>query len=152
MIESLMSSALFWVALGSILVCAEVATPGFVLMFFGLSAFTIAALVSFIPVEESPWPLWPALAFVAFSIAYIALLRRYLRRVFRGHKESAQDSFDNFTGRSATVLSAIAPGAVGKIEFHGTHWEATSDAECPEGSRVTIVRKESLTLTVKPAN
>ena len=141
------SSPSFWMILGCILVGAEIMAPGFVLMFFGLSAITVSALVYFIPPNGN---LWPALVFAALSIVYIVLLRKFFKRLFSGRGEKAQGAFDNFTGQSATVIKTITPHAIGKVEFHGTQWEATSDTECPEGSRVTIVRKDSLTLIVKP--
>ena len=146
-IISLVNSPAFWMILGCALVGAEVVTPGFILMFFGLSAFTVSGLVYAVKPDGL---LWPALAFAVLSVVYLVSLRKLCKRIFAGRREKAQEAFDNFTGQHATVLKAIAPGAVGKVEFHGTQWDATSDTHCPEGSRVTIVRKESLTLIVKP--
>ena len=143
----LINSPTFWVVLGCFMIGSEIFAPGFILMFFGLSALTVAGLVYVIPANDSLWPVW---VFAALSVAYLVLLRRYLKRVFRGREKTAQEAFDNFTGQSATVTHAIAPGAVGKVEFHGTKWDAMSDVECPEGARVTVVRKESLMLFVKP--
>jgi len=47
------------------------------------------------------------------------------------------------------VKEKIVPKLGGKVEFHGTDWEARSDEEITEGTVVEIVGKDNITLRVK---
>lgn len=43
----------------------------------------------------------------------------------------------------------IVPKSGGKVEFHGSHWEAQADQEIAEGTIVEIVGKDNITFKVK---
>jgi len=47
------------------------------------------------------------------------------------------------------VISFISPNFKGKVELHGTNWNATADEDINEGEIVEIISKDNLTLTVK---
>ena len=84
------------------------------------------------------------------SLLGLVLLRRYLKRRFFGRKEDeTSDQLEEFIGHQARVVEEFSDG-IGKVEFKGTHWTAHCDEPVSKGMWVTIVRKESLTLFVKP--
>jgi membrane protein implicated in regulation of membrane protease activity len=57
---------------------------------------------------------------------------------------------DEIKGGFGVVTEAIeAPSLSGKVEFHGTSWNAVAEAPIAKGTRVEILRRDNLTLHVK---
>jgi membrane protein implicated in regulation of membrane protease activity len=56
---------------------------------------------------------------------------------------------DEFVGQRAIVKEKILPKLGGKVEFHGTNWEARADQEIAEGTVVEIIGKDNITFKVK---
>ena len=82
----------------------------------------------------------------------LLLLRRWLKGVFLGHAGSKQDlthNLEEFVGQCAVVKEKIVPKLGGKVEFHGSDWEARADQEIAEGAAVEIIGKDNITLKVK---
>ena len=85
-----------WMYVGAFLMLAELASPGFVVFFFGLAAATVSL---------SKWafpslPLWGQLAaFSVYSIIYLLVLRKYLKKVFTGDKEESLSINNEYLGR-----------------------------------------------------
>jgi membrane protein implicated in regulation of membrane protease activity len=48
------------------------------------------------------------------------------------------------------VKERITPAIRGKIEFHGSNWEAEAYEEIQPGTTVEIIDKKNITLIVKP--
>ena len=142
-----MHPAAIWLILGLVLMALEVATPGFILFFFGLAAVTVSGVVYLVNPEAQVWPI---VLFVVLSIVYILALRKLFKNIFYGKAKTNGLPFAEFEGHTVTVTRAITPNAPGRVEFRGTEWEAQSEQECAVGARVKIVSKESLTLFVKP--
>ena len=137
---------LYWVYFGVVLLILEVMTPGFVILFFGLSALTVA-LFAFLFAELGEG--WQWLLFSLFSVGYIVLLRKTLKQVFHGNREVSESLDDNFTGRLAEVIEPVAPARPGRVAFLGTTWTAEAVAPIPAGAAVRIVGKKNLTLVVE---
>jgi len=135
----------YWLVLGIGLFILEVMTPGLVSMFFGLSALTVALIVWICPLPQgAQW-----IVFSAFSVFYILLLRKSLKKIFKGKLEVSESMDDSFTGRQAVVVAAVAPNKPGRVSFNGCDWTAEADAEIPAGRSVRILGKKSLTLKVE---
>lgn len=139
-------TSLYWVYLGVALIILEVMTPGLVSLFFGLSALTVALLAWLVPSLAQGWQ-W--IAFSVFSVLYILLLRKSLKKVFNGDKEVSENLNDEFTGKLAVVADKIAPNKPGRVEFCGSTWTAEAEAEVPAGASVRILGKKNLTLKVE---
>jgi len=142
-----MHPAAIWLIVGLVLMAFEVATPGFILFFFGLAAVTVSGVVY---VANPETQVWPIVLFVVLSIVYILALRKVFKNIFYGKTESNRLPFAESEGQVVTVTRAITPNVPGRVEFQGTEWEAQSEQECAVGTRVKIESKESLTLFVKP--
>ena len=137
----------YWLILGVVLIIVEVTTPGLVLVFFGLSALVVALLALVIPSmpEGVAW-----LLFAVFSVVFLFTLRRWFRKVFTGKRSQVQDELRNdIAGRTAVVVVRIQPDQPGKVEFHGTNWQAVSSETLEPGVQVRIVKQDSITLTVE---
>jgi len=132
------SAHVLWFLAGVAFLLAELALPGFVLLFFALGAVA-AALAAFAGLSLGG----QFVVFLAVSLAGMALLRRLFLRVFRGRTHSAAvegGGMDNQdAGKTALVTRAISPGAPGEIKFRGSFWRAESGVAIPEGEIVLIV-------------
>ena len=83
----------------------------------------------------------------------LLLFRKKLSHIFKGKVSGTLkpgQTIDDIKGERATVVSTIEPGKIdGKIEFHGTKWNATSDEVIENGSVVEILERIDLTLKVR---
>ena len=94
----------------------ELFTPGFVMFFFGLSAATVGLFAMIF--GESFDLTWQLIAFSAFSIVYLLVLRRFAMKIFSGSVSQSAADFDNdYVGRTGVVTSAIVPPLPGKVEL-----------------------------------
>ena len=110
----MITCAWLWIYAGAALMLLELVAPGFVLCFFGLSAATVGVL-RFV-LGEAFSPNWQLAAFSVFSVLYILVLRRYLKKVFVGGKVETKTDFDNESvGRTGKVVQAIQPPLTGQL-------------------------------------
>ena len=145
------SSELLWFIVGLILMLAELALPGFVIIFFGIGAWITALCVSLGIVDSFSGQL---AVFLITSILTLILFRNKGRRYFKGRVAQvagAEDALDSPRGQKAVAVTDIVPRTLGgKVEFNGTTWEAESEVRIPKGSTVEIVERRNLVLVVKP--
>lgn len=144
-----MNGAYFWLAVGLVLMIAEVVTPGFILFFFGLAA-VLVGLLSFIPAVAASGTL-QLILFAALSVATLLLLRRQMKALFTGRSRNGQPEIeDALLGRHAVVTERIAAPRDGKVEVNGVMWTATAGEVIEAGTPVEVVGREGLTLRVRP--
>lgn len=136
---------MYWLYAGVALIILEVMTPGLVSLFFGLAALTVALIVWLVPLGQA----WQWIFFSVFSILYVLVLRKSMKKVFSGDREVSDNPSDEFSGKLAVVVEAVAPNKPGRVEFCGTTWTAESEAEFPAGASVRIRSKKNLTLKVE---
>ena len=136
----------YWLYLGVALILFEVMTPGLVSIFFGLAALTVALGVWLVSGISQGWQ-W--IAFSVFSILYIFLLRKSLKRVFSGDREVSDSPSDEYIGKLAVVTVAVAPNKPGRVELGGTTWTAEADCDLAAGASVRIVSKKNLTFKIE---
>jgi membrane protein implicated in regulation of membrane protease activity len=143
----------FWFIFGLVLMLAELALPGFVIIFFGIGAWVTTVCI---------WLGWAdafstqLIIFLVASIVSLVLFRKQGKNYFQGRVSRKVDdvaTLDDVTGERAVVVEDILPTTLaGKVELHGTRWNATSDEEIHKGTLVEILRRDNLTLKVKPIN
>lgn len=140
---------LVWFLIGLVLLLVEFAAPGLVIFFFGLGAWLVALVCFVVDIGINV----QLILFLVSSFLFLVLLRRKLRTFFEGKRsgfENLDDRLDEYVGRKVSVVKAIVPNVAGKVEFHGTDWEAEADEDIPEGTVVEIVEKNNITFKVKP--
>lgn len=147
-IKEFLTPEIIWFLVGLVLLILEFAMPGLIIGFFGVGAWIVAivCLMNDIGINAQ------LALFIGSSVLSLLLLRRWLKGVFLGHEGSKQDlthNLDEFIGERAVVKEKILPKLGGKVEFHGSNWEAEADAEIAEGVAVEIVGKDNITLKVK---
>ena len=138
-----------WAFLGLFLLGSEVVTPGgFYMLFFGIGALVVGALVG-LGVIQSEWVSW--LLFSVFSVASLVILRPPLRRLMTADRGNGS-SVDTMGGETAIVLDNLPPGATGKAECRGSTWNAHNAGDKPllKGQRSRVERVDGITLWIKP--
>lgn len=144
------SAVLLWFFIGFFLILAELAMPGFVVIFFGVGAWVTCLALELSLIKSFNMQL---LTFLLASGASLLLFRKKGRQLFEGKKSGKLgpfDSVDDFTGQRAIVVEPIVPDQPGgKVEFHGTRWSAESAESLSAGEPVEIIRRDNLTLIVK---
>ena len=136
-----------WMYVGAFLMLAELASPGFVVFFFGLAAATVSLLKWTFP----SLPLWGQLAaFSVLSIVYLLVLRKYLKKVFTGDKQESLSINNEYIGRVGRVVEVVRPDVPGRIILGDAEWAAKSDRRLESGTEVRVVAQENLTLLVEP--
>ena len=136
-----------WLALGLILVALELAASGgFYIIFFGIAAMAIGALV----LLGAGGPVWvQLLLFSVLSVASLLLFRSPLMRWMKLDREGVD--VDSLAGENAVARENIAPGGIGRVELRGTVWTARNAGTTPlvNGERCVVVRVDRLTLFVE---
>lgn len=126
----------------------ELVVPGFVLCFFGLSAATVGVLR--FAFGEAFALMWQLAAFSAFSVLYIVLLRRFLKRIFVGSTVETKTDFGNDrVGSAGKVTAAILPPLTGRVLIGDAEWTAESTRPIEAGADVRVVAQRNLTMTVE---
>ncbi len=140
---------IIWILVCIALLILEFAIPGLIVFFFGVGAGIVALVCLIFPIDLNV----QLLIFIISSVALLLALRRWLKGVFLGHtasKQNLKQDFNEFVGERVVVKTAITPKAGGRVELHGTSWQAEAEMEIPEGTIVEIVARENITLKVKP--
>ena len=142
------SCAWLWLYFGAFLMLMELLAPGFVVFFFGLSASTVG-LCRF-AFGDAFSLTWQLAAFSAFSILYLVVLRRWLRKLFTGGRVETKTDFDNeYVGRVGRVVEAIRPPLAGRVMIGDAEWTASADEPLAAGTTIVVISQNNLTMKVK---
>jgi len=127
---------LVWFLAGIIVMLAELAVPGFVIIFFGLGCWGASVMAFFFPNLYSA----QVAVFVIVSVASLMTLRRVAMRVFVGRSEGqeTEDMGNVPVGARITLNQDLEGGQVGRVRFRGTMWDAISEDRIPAGSDAEI--------------
>jgi membrane protein implicated in regulation of membrane protease activity len=140
---------LIWFIAGLIMFLAEFTMPGLIIFFFGVGAWLVALICLFTDISIN----LQLILFLIASILLLISLRKWLKNIFvgrTGQKQSVDELLQEFVGEKAVVTREIDPQAGGKVEFHGTNWNAEADEKIDKGTSVEIIGKNNITLKVKP--
>lgn len=135
----------YWIAVGILCLGIELFTPGgFFMCLIGLAAI-ITGLPGLLGLDM-PFTL-QVLIFAVLSIMLLLTTRKPLQRLIM---RKGPEVSDEFTGKEVVISADIAPGQLGKCEFHGSPWTVKNAGSntLTAGSRCTIERADGLTLFV----
>ena len=143
---------IMWTVLGVVLVIAEVFTPGFVLLWFGVGALA-AALAAFVGAGLAV----QFVLFIVVSAALTALSRTIFVNYFTGRDEpeGMKMGFASLPGQVGTVVTS-SQGALqgGAVKVFGSVWTAyPAEGEPPleAGDRVVVERLQGASIYVRRA-
>jgi membrane protein implicated in regulation of membrane protease activity len=127
---------LVWFLAGIAVMLAELAVPGFVIIFFGLGCWGAAAVAVFAPDAYSA----QVVVFLIVSVASLMTLRKVAMRVFVGRSEGpeTEGSGNVPVGARITLDQDLEAGRVGRVRFRGAMWDAVSEERIPAGSDAEI--------------
>jgi len=134
-----------WEVLGLALAAIELATPGgFFIIFFGISAIIVGALVLG-GLVGTAWIQW-----ALFTVIALAALRLFRRPLLARIRMREKDDVDSLTGEVAVAASDIPPGGHGRAELRGSTWSARNVGATPlrAGQRSRVVAVQGLTIDI----
>jgi membrane protein implicated in regulation of membrane protease activity len=145
-IASLLSPVLFWFLLGIGFFVTELILPGFIMFFFGIGAWCVAAVLALADLSLNT----QLTIFLVSSLIILFLLRSRLRSVFFGKKIENGESV-NMDSAPATgvVTEAISPPATGRVKYGGSSWQAVADESIPAETVVEVVERKDLIIKVR---
>lgn len=134
-----------WLALGLILATAEMAVPGFFLIWLAGAALITGVAVWLLPINFA----LQIVIFAVLAIVAVFLGRNYLR----ANPVEAADPMMNrrgarLVGETATVTQAIENGS-GRVHHGDSEWLARGPDSAP-GTRVRITGSDGVVLLVEP--
>ena len=139
-----------WLILGALFIVAEIFTPGFVLLWFGIGAI-VAALLSLTGLVGLPLQV---ITFLVVSVALTIASRTIFENIFmRGSPgRGLKSGIESLPGRVAVVV-ASSEGALGEgaVRIFGSTWRAfpvEGEEPLKEGEQVRIERVEGTSVYV----
>ena len=142
---------ILWTVLGVILIIAEIFTPGFVLLWFGIGALA-AAFAGLIGITSLTAQF---LIFIVVSSALTVASRTIFDNYFSRDKMGSdlKMGVDALPGQVGTVVSS-SQGALneGAVKVYGSTWTAyPAEGESPleAGERVTVERVQGASIYVR---
>lgn len=137
-----------WLVLGLVLIASELAVPAFVLVWFGLSALVLGAMVWLLPAMSLATQL---LCWTILSLALIVLWQRVFKKSVMGTRAGTADQI---VGETGLLVGDVAPFKHGEVRFQrpvlgSDVWDCIADTEIRAGERVVVVGVEGSTVKIQ---
>ncbi|WP_319585221.1 NfeD family protein [uncultured Desulfobulbus sp.] len=128
---------LIWFLTGIAIMLAELAVPGFVIIFFGLGCLGAAVVAAIAPDAYTA----QLIAFLIVSLTSLVTLRKIAMRIFVGRSEVSENNETGnvSVGTRIKIDQDIEPGQEARVRYRGTMWTAISEERIPAGSEAEIV-------------
>ncbi|MDX2031397.1 MAG: NfeD family protein [Blastocatellia bacterium] len=142
-----------WLIVAAIFIAAEVFTPGFFLLWFGVGAL-VAALLALLGIGTFAAHM---VIFLMVSAALVVASRTILERFFTRDDEAARlpSGIETMIGKIGLVVEpSRGPMNEAAVKVHGSVWTAyPSDGEWPlrDGDSVTVERIDGNAIYVRRA-
>ncbi|MDY0132326.1 MAG: NfeD family protein [Desulforegulaceae bacterium] len=147
MFDLFLKPEVLWFIAGLIMFIAELASSGFIIVFFGLGAWAVALITLGVKMSLDV----QLSVFLGLSLLLLFFLRKKLSSVFTGKIQNVSEGETNgIVGEKAVASTDISPNSAGKVMFRGSDWGADSDFEIKQGEPVQIIGRKSIRLIVKP--
>lgn len=145
------SPSLIWFLIGVAFLAAELALPGFILIFFTGGSWVTAITAHFIDLDTTG----QITLFVISSLISLVSLRKYSLATFRGRTAEKGDDRgkDTKIGKTGIVTKKISPTTPGEVKLMGSFWRAIACVAIAEGTPVTVSGSppdDHLTVIVEP--
>ncbi len=140
-----------WLIIAAVFAFAEVFTPGFVFLWFGVGALA-TALLALLGVESIAAQI---IVFLIVSVAFVIASRTILERFFIRSSDSPnlRSGAETMIGQLGTVVeSSRGPLNEGAVKIYGSVWTAfPAEGEWPlkEGDSVSVERIEGNSIYVR---
>ncbi len=142
----------YWFIAALILTLIEILTPGFVILWFGVSA-AIVAVLDLLGLHDT---VWQVLIWIALSLLMVAMSRTFFKTIFvKSPGENYRTNVDVLIGKNAIVTEQIDNiKGTGRIKVEGQDWAARSEDNSiiPQGKTVEIAKYEGIKMFVRIIN
>lgn len=128
-----------WLGVGLLLIAAELALPGLVVVFLGLAALLVGGLravglVEGLPASMGVW----VLSSGALTLGLRGVLRRYLPA--EASRAQTDQALLDFGSRVEVVEACDDAGLEGRVRYQGTTWPAQAlEGRIPVGAAARLV-------------
>ncbi|MBP5797833.1 MAG: NfeD family protein [Bacteroidales bacterium] len=142
-----MQAYLIWLIIAFALVIFEICSATFGAICFAIGA-GFSALVAGLGLDLT----WQIIVFAVVSLLTFIFLRPFMMRFLDRNAKDVKTNADALLGRKAIVSERIdAAQHTGRVAVDGDDWKAVSadGAVIEKGAEVTIVKMDSIILTVK---
>jgi len=138
----------YWAILGITLILSELLVPAFVLVWFGLGALAVAALVALSPSVDMIVQL---LVWIITSVILVLIWFKIFKPL--QHKSLSGRSSAEAVGEVGLLVSDIEPFHNAKVRFQtpligSDIWECIADEKIKAGTRVKVVSVEGSLLKI----
>ena len=134
-----------WFIIAAILIILEVFAPGAFMLWIGIAAGVVGAVLYFVPAMTWEYQ------FILFSLAAVGSIVAW--RSYRNKHPAVTDEPTlnrrgaQYVGRVFTLDAPIVNG-IGKLRVDDSHWRI-SGADAPIGAQVRVVAADGATLNVE---
>ncbi|CAI0717775.1 Inner membrane protein ybbJ [Serratia entomophila] len=138
----------FWLSLGGVLLAAEMLGASGYLLWSGVAALIVGALVWLLP--QLPWE-WQGTIFAALTVIVAYLWWYWLRQRPAAAASGAQvlnQRNRQLIGTRATLTEAMHNG-MGRINIGDSSWRAQAAEDLPVGTEVEVIAVEGVTLVIR---
>lgn len=140
-----------WAVAGIVLILSELAVPAFVLVWFGLGALLVAAMMAILPAATLTFQI---ATWTLASIAMVVLWFKIFKPGF--HKTRIGMADANVVGEIGILIHDVGPFSKGQVRFQkpiigADVWDCMADQPIRSGERVKVIKVEGSLLNVGPA-
>lgn len=137
-----------WLLVCIVCLILELTSGDFFIMCFSLGA--LAALVA------TPFTgfVGQVVVWILGTVLCLLFVRPVMLKYFHNKGKDRPSNADALMGRIGTVSQTIVAGDHGRVKIDGDDWKAvsTTAADVPVGTKVKVVGRESIIITVTPVN
>jgi membrane protein implicated in regulation of membrane protease activity len=133
----------FWLAVGAVLIVAEMFTLTFYLLWLGIGALAAFAVALLFP-EGYVLQILTGSTIALLLTFYTKPLTRKVR-----NSRGFRDAIDDLVGKQGIVVEAIDKGTTGIVRVGNETWSAKSDVPIAQGEQVIVVNRGSTVLEVQ---
>lgn len=141
----------FWLSLGGVLLAAEMLGAGGYLLWSGVAALLVGALIWLLPTLT--WE-WQGVIFAVLTVVVAYLWWYWLRRrpaAVSGGSPVLNQRNRQLIGTRATLTEPMHNG-MGRINIGDSSWRAQAAEDLPAGTEVEVVAVEGVTLVIRAIN
>ncbi|AYZ31851.1 NfeD family protein [Serratia sp. FDAARGOS_506] len=138
----------FWLSLGGVLLAAEMLGAGGYLLWSGVAALLVGALIWLLP--PLSWE-WQGVIFAVLTVVVAYLWWYWLRRrptAASGGSPVLNQRNRQLIGTRATLTEPMHNG-MGRINIGDSSWRAQAAEDLPAGTEVEVVAVEGVTLVIR---
>lgn len=138
---------LIWIIAGLILMALEFIIPGAIIVFLGMAAIIVGALIYTGLIASI---LHSFIAWFIISLLLMVVLRSLFVKYFEGNSYVQNvDEDEDSKGKIVEVIEDIEPFKDGRIKYLDTTWNARSDDEIKKGNKAIILARDGSTWIVR---